>query len=252
MNKQVKFPQHFISQMAVDGNLKLISLLGTLKVAYPDGFVPAFRKVNLKALGYSISKKTYYTYLKRLERLKFVKSNGKGGMFLIGQKQILWLYPHIKPKYIYLDNNKELRSNFEFIALCKNIESQQFKQKLFSKANALCKTETVIKKANGEYKVCKTPLELETSISCRKQAAIIGYRSPMTGLKRRRKLVEKGFIQSNTRRIDLGILTKGIEENYRINLGWTLKFICGTWYRILANEILVLKTIGVKLNTQCL
>jgi len=238
--------------MAEEGNLKLISLLGTLKVSHPSGFVPNFRKVNLSALGYTISKKTYYLYLRRLERLKFVKSNGKGGMFLIGQKQILELYPHINPKYIYLENNKDLRSNFEYIALCKNIENQQFKQKLFSKANVLCKTEKVIKKANGEYKTCNVPLELETSISCRKQAEIIGYRSPMTGLRRRRKLVADKFIETTRRCINLGNITRDTAEEYRRSLGWIVKFHKGRYFRILANEIFILKKVGEKLNTQCL
>lgn len=238
--------------MAQEGNLKLISLLGTLKVAYPDGFVPNFRKVNLSALGYKISKKTYYAYLKRLERLNFVKSNGKGGMFLIGQKRILELYSHNRPKYIYLENNEKLRSNFEYIALCKNIENQQFKQKLFSKANVKCETVQVLKKVNGERKICNTPLELETSISCRKQAEIIGYRSPMTGLKRRRELEKRGFIETNKRCIDLGNITRDIADEYRRNFGWFIKFTKGRWWRILANEILILETIGVKCNTQCL
>jgi hypothetical protein len=254
--EQIKLPEHFIYEMGHTGNLKHIALFASLKKLYPDGFIPNFRKVKLTDLGYYVSKKTYYLYLRKLEKLKLVKGNGKGGCFLMGQKQILELYPHHNPKYIYLENNKELKDNLEFIVLSKNIENQHFKQKVFSQAHVLCKRKNknpqmiIKKRANGERKDCYTELELETSISCKKQAEIIGYRSPMTGLKRRRKLVAKGFIETTKRCIKHENISRDVAEEYQRTKKWIMKLHNGTWFRILANEIFIIKKIGEK--TQCL
>lgn len=248
MNKSYcKLPQHFIAEMALKGNIKYIALLSSLKVAYKDGFIPNYRKVKTSELGYKITKRTYLSYINKLQQLGFVKSNNKGGLFLIGQNSILKLYPCKKPTYIYLEDTKELKEQFELIATYNNIKQQEYKQKKLQQANVKCKTEKVSKKVNGVRVNCNVQLEFETSLSCMKQAKLIGLKTAMSGRNRRLNFEAKNYIKTTKRCIFLGELSREIVKEYRSNKNWTLRFHKGNWYRILANEFEILKTIGKKI-----
>lgn len=245
-NTKIKLPQHFVALMCKEGHSKHIALFSSLKKLYSSGHIHNYKGVNLTKLF--ISRKTYYKYLRELELLYLIKNDGKGGFHLIGQDALLRIYPTTQNlHYIYLENNKELRGRLEEVATEYNLISQRG---LIHKAisnNVEAQNHKIIKTVCGKQNTCVTPLEYEISLSCKKQARLLGYKSAMTGLRRRRKYEDSNFIKTIKRKIYLGKLSRELLEEYQ-RLKWVLfKNKFGNWYRVIANEIIILRgNIGKK------
>ncbi len=169
-------------------------------------------------------------------------------MWCAGQDRILHekLFPCTeKLKYVYLDNDKNLRDSIEKVAMGANISAQLDEIQRDSRHKALqpkLQYEEVIKTVDGVKKLYYTLTQQETSLSCKSIAALMGYRSSATGYRKRRKMEQQGFIDSFKRTKVLGRITEETECQMR-KLGMVLvRAKTGWFYQILANQIVVRQT----------
>lgn len=192
-------PIHFVTEMAASGYSKQLALFLSLKKIFSSSHIHNFKKLDLSLVGYRISRPTYFKYLRTLERLQLVKSDGKSGMILTGQNKIVELYPvpnNSKLKYVHLPNDKNLRDSIERVVVKRNLECQTHKMrephhyKLFGK---------ILSTVNGVVSESYENLRETTSLSCKKLAYLIGLSSAMTGVRREKRWRESGFINTQKR-----------------------------------------------------
>lgn len=253
-----KAPVHFIIALSQHGHSKPLALFLSLKKMYSSGHIWDFRKVDTKKLGFPVSKKTYYKYLRELQRLRLVdgdnvlfkrgKDIGRKGMVLAGQATILKLYPHFKPKYIYLGNDKDLRDSIEKVALSSTIERQHHKMKEPTVHNAYS---TVLTKVGKSWIDSYENLRYTTSVSCKVLANKLGFKSAMTGWRREKRWKDDGFIKTARRLILVGYTYQ--ENCMQVLRSHPLNFRIGDKIlRPVANEIQIQNPkFGIKKSKTC-
>jgi hypothetical protein len=244
--RKCKLPIHLIQQATSEGWSKPLAMWASMKCIFESSHVHDYSKLDITLIKSGISKPTYMKYLKVLDSKGLIYGKrGEKQMWLAGQKRILneQLFPcNGKLRFVYLENNKNLRDSIERVALEANISAQSYEIEQDIRHNALqpkLQYEEIIKTVDGVKKLYYTLSSRETSLSCKSIAGLMGYKSSATGYKRQRKWKQQGFIESYRRTKVLGRISEETERNMR-GLGKVLvRAQTGWFYQILANQIVV-------------
>ncbi len=218
-----KIPIHLLCDLKAYH--KELALFFSLKAIYQSGYIKDFEKLDLSLLGYRVCRETYLKYIYTLATLGLVhgdyktkdKKTKKGrkivNMWLVGQNQILKLYPtgRYNLEYVTLPNDKKLKNNIEKLVFSRNSRAQTHKIEKSDVDNVKASQLLIISKpCDGSDSTKMVVPDNTTNLSCQSLANLLGYKHKATGSRRWKKWKEEGFVSIQSRVYELGKLSKEV------------------------------------------